>query len=81
MRFLCGRARASTVGLAGRVGAAAKTAHLVDALFDRFLTTAPPGGRIDRLDARGGRATDFKPASTLHHIIGAVDVVVSSVNH
>jgi mannose/cellobiose epimerase-like protein (N-acyl-D-glucosamine 2-epimerase family) len=65
----------------GRAGAAAKAARLVDVLFDRFLTKSPPGGWIDRLDARGEPATDFMPASTLYHVLGAVEEVVTAVGH
>src|SRR5579862_2527519 len=62
----------------GRAGAAVKAARLADALFDRFLTKSPAGGWIDRLDAKGGPATDFMPASTLYHILGAVEELVSA---
>ena len=65
----------------GRAGAPAKAARLADALFDRFLTKSPPGGWIDRLDAKGGPATDFMPASTLYHILGAVEELVSAAPH
>ena len=65
----------------GRAGAAAKAARLVDALFDRFLTKSPPGGWIDRLDARGEPATDFMPASTLYHVLGAVEELLTAVGH
>jgi len=65
----------------GRAGAAAKASRLTDALFDRFLTKSPPGGWIDRLDARGGPATDFMPASTLYHILGAVEELAVAVPH
>ncbi len=65
----------------GRAGAAVKAARLADALFDRFLTKSPAGGWIDRLDAKGGPATDFMPASTLYHILGAVEELVSASPH
>ena len=38
---------------------------------------SPPGGWIDRLDEMGRPATDFMPASTLYHVICAVDVLQS----
>jgi len=58
---------------AGRDRAATKAVHLVEALFDRFLTATPTGGWIDRLDAHGRPSTDFMPASTLYHILGTVE--------
>ncbi|HXX01471.1 MAG TPA: AGE family epimerase/isomerase [Candidatus Acidoferrales bacterium] len=57
----------------GRPGAAGKAASMVDRLHDYFLTKHPPGGWIDRLDEDGRPATDFMPASTLYHILCALD--------
>jgi mannose-6-phosphate isomerase len=60
-------------GRLGRPGAAAKASALADLLFERFLSGAPAGGWIDRLDAAGNPATDFMPASSLYHLLGAID--------
>jgi mannose-6-phosphate isomerase len=57
----------------GRPGAAARAAALADLLFERFLSGAAAGGWIDRLDAAGRPATDFMPASSLYHLLGAID--------
>jgi mannose/cellobiose epimerase-like protein (N-acyl-D-glucosamine 2-epimerase family) len=46
---------------------------LANQLFDQFLTTDPPGSWIDRLDQHGQWATDFMPASTLYHVMCAID--------
>ena len=51
--------------------AQARAAALADRLASRFLT--PEGGWIDRLDAGGRAATDFMPASSLYHLLGAID--------
>lgn len=51
----------------------AKAAALAVLLHDRFLTIDPPGGWRDRLDDGGRCATDFMPASTLYHLLGAID--------
>ncbi len=59
----------------GRDGAAAKVKSLVGLLRDRFLAQPPAGGWIDRLDARGRAAAEFMPASTLYHLVGALDVL------
>lgn len=58
---------------AGRGGGdvLARAAELADRLEARFLT--PRGGWIDRLDARGAATTDFMPASSLYHLLGAID--------
>jgi mannose/cellobiose epimerase-like protein (N-acyl-D-glucosamine 2-epimerase family) len=63
----------------GRKAASAKAARLVGVLFNQFLKAAPPGGWIDRLNERGNPSTDFMPASTLYHILGAVDELERSV--
>lgn len=57
----------------GRAGAAAKVLELSRKALPRFLTTTPAGGWVDRLDAAGQPSTDFMPASTLYHIICAID--------
>jgi mannose-6-phosphate isomerase len=57
----------------GRPGAAAKATALADLLFERFLSGATTGGWMDRLDASGRPATDFMPASSLYHLLGAID--------
>lgn len=57
----------------GRSGAAAKAVALADLLFERFLSGAAAGGWIDRLDAAGNPATDFMPASSFYHLLGAID--------
>ena len=57
----------------GRTGAEDKAAALVGLLRDRFGTQVPAGGWIDRLDEHGNCATDFMPASTLYHLLCALD--------
>ncbi len=57
----------------GREGSAEKATALVDRLHERFLTRDPPGGWIDRLDEGGRPAVDFMPASTLYHVLCALD--------
>jgi mannose-6-phosphate isomerase len=57
----------------GRPDALATAVALADALFERFLAGALPGGWIDRLDAEGRPVGDFMPASSLYHVIGAID--------
>ncbi len=59
----------------GRAGAERRVIGLVDSLFDRYLTAHPSGGWIDRLSGDGQPATDFMPASTLYHLICALDVL------
>lgn len=54
-----------------RPQAEAGAAAAADRLVSRFLT--PQGGWIDRLDASGVAATDFMPASTLYHVMCAID--------
>jgi mannose-6-phosphate isomerase len=58
---------------AGRAGAADRVVSLANVLLERFLTKDPPGGWIDRLDQHGQWATDFMPASTLYHVMCAID--------
>ena len=57
----------------GRLGAAAKAVKLATRSLPRFLTTTPAGGWFDRLDAAGQPSTDFMPASTLYHIVCAIN--------
>lgn len=57
----------------GRPQSAAKATALAHQLRDRFLTARPAGGWIDRLDPTGAPATQFMPASTLYHLMGAID--------
>jgi mannose-6-phosphate isomerase len=67
----------------GRSGSAAKAATLAALLHDRFLTPDPAGawpaggwpagGWVDKLDADGGCLSKFMPASTLYHLVGAID--------
>jgi len=63
----------SVEGRLGRPGCADKAAVLVDLLHQHFLSGAVPGGWIDRLDEQGRATTDFMPASSLYHLLGAVD--------
>jgi len=58
---------------AGRERAAARALALANLLLERFLTREPAGGWIDRLDEQGRSATDFMPASTLYHVMCAID--------
>jgi mannose-6-phosphate isomerase len=58
---------------AGRAQAEGRAVALVDLLLERFLTREPAGGWIDRLDEHGRAATDFMPASTLYHVMCAID--------
>ena len=61
----------------GRPGAADKAKSIARLMLDRFFASSPPGGWVDRLDEMGRPATDFMPASTLYHVICAVDVLQS----
>jgi mannose-6-phosphate isomerase len=58
---------------AGREGASERAVVLANILLGRFLTPEPAGGWIDRLDEDGRPATDVMPASTLYHIMCAID--------
>jgi len=60
---------------AGRPQAGGRVATLTNILLERFLTREPAGGWIDRLDRHGKPATDFMPASTLYHLMCAIDVL------
>lgn len=59
--------------VAGRAGAAAKAAEVAALLYERFLSSALPGGWMDRLDASGKPAAGNMPASTLYHVLCAID--------
>jgi len=58
---------------AGRAEAAERALALANMLGERFFTKQPPGGWIDRLDRHGRPVTDFMPASTLYHVLCAID--------
>lgn len=64
-------------GERGKDGAEVRAGVLTELLLERFLRTATPGGWVDRLDVDGNCATDFMPASTLYHIMGALDAWAS----
>lgn len=57
----------------GRTQGEGRAAALAVVLRDRFLTVDPPGGWLDRLDDNGRCVNEFMPASTLYHLLGAVD--------
>ena len=57
----------------GRAGSAAKAATLTTLLRERFLLSDPAGGWVDRLDGKGRCASEFMPASTLYHLVGALE--------
>lgn len=59
----------------GRPGAGAKAVALAGLLRDHFLPTDPAGGWFDRLDVKGGCISEFMPASTLYHLVGAIDEI------
>jgi mannose-6-phosphate isomerase len=58
---------------AGRAGAAAKAAEVARLLDERFFAVAPAGGWMDRLDAEGKPTAKNIPASTLYHVLCAID--------
>ena len=58
----------------GRPGAGAQAATVAQLLLDRFLKAAHPGGWMDRLDSAGRPSADTMPASTLYHVLGAIEV-------
>mgnify|MGYP003347412068 CR=1 FL=1 len=62
----------------GRPGAERRAVALIQLLFARFLTATAAGGWIDRRDQGGAPATDFMPASTLYHVICALDVLLTT---
>jgi mannose-6-phosphate isomerase len=57
----------------GRTQGEGRAAALAVVLRDRFLTGDPRGGWLDRLDDRGRCVDGFMPASTLYHLLGAID--------
>lgn len=57
----------------GRARAEARAATLADLLRARFLNCESVGGWHDRVDRHGKCLSEFMPASTLYHLIGAVD--------
>jgi mannose/cellobiose epimerase-like protein (N-acyl-D-glucosamine 2-epimerase family) len=61
-----------------RAGSVEKAASLAVLLRDRFLD--PAGGWVDRLDAEGACASTYMPASTLYHLIGAIDELSFSLD-
>ena len=63
-------------GARGRSGFLDKAAALTGLLARRFLEPALQGAWIDRLDADGRPIGDFVPASSLYHLMGAVDDLV-----
>jgi mannose-6-phosphate isomerase len=65
----------------GRLEGEGKAAALAVVLRDRFLTLETAGGWLDRLDHEGRCMNDFMPASTLYHLIGAIDELSRFVGH
>jgi mannose-6-phosphate isomerase len=63
----------------GRRHAAAKASALAGVLHERFLTADPAGGWFDKLDAHGACISKFMPASTLYHLMGAIDELTQSI--
>lgn len=57
----------------GRTQGEGRAAALAALLSDRFLTLDPPGGWLDRLDDKGRCVSEYMPASTLYHLLGAID--------
>ena len=64
----------------GRAQAAEKAETLAALLRDRFLTVDPAGGWRDRLDHNGLCVNEFMPASTLYHLLGAIDELNGSAD-
>jgi mannose/cellobiose epimerase-like protein (N-acyl-D-glucosamine 2-epimerase family) len=67
-------------GARGRPGCLDKATVLAGLLSRRFLAPALPGAWIDRLDADGRPIGDYVPASSLYHLMGAVDELVQFAN-
>ena len=65
----------------GRAGSEKKATALVGVLRERFLTSNPAGGWIDRLDGNGVCMSQFMPASTLYHLVCAMDELGQFVAH
>jgi mannose-6-phosphate isomerase len=58
---------------AGRPAAAGKAATLAAGMGERFLTSQ--GGWKDRLDRTGMPIDRWMPASSLYHVVGAIDAL------
>ena len=59
--------------LRGRAGARERAIAQTEALHSRFLGQAPRGGWVDRLGQDRSLLVDFMPATSLYHLVGAVD--------
>ena len=57
----------------GRPQSEDKAASLAVLLRDRFLASEAAGGWHDRLDHNGMCLSEFMPASTLYHVVSAID--------
>lgn len=57
----------------GRTQGEGRAAALALVLRERFLTVDPAGGWLDRLDDEGRGVNEYMPASTLYHLLGAID--------
>ena len=57
----------------GRAGAQGRVAALTALLRSRFLAGPTAGGWLDSLDDMGRCANEYMPASTLYHLLGAID--------
>ncbi len=57
----------------GRPQSEDKAASLAVLLRDRFLVSEAAGGWHDRLDHNGVCLSEFMPASTLYHVVSAID--------
>lgn len=57
----------------GRAGAEQRIVDLVGSLRERYFVGVASGGWMDRLDKGALPATDFMPASTLYHVLCALD--------
>ncbi len=64
----------------GRPRSEGKAASLAILLRDHFLTSDPPGGWHDRLDRNGACLSKFMPASTLYHVVCAIDEISQFVS-
>ncbi len=66
-------AKAVCTPVGATVGAPSPELFL-DGLMGRFLAPALPGSWIDQLDADGNAVSAFAPASSLYHLVCALDV-------
>ena len=57
----------------GRAGAQGKVAALTALLRRQFLVGPTAGGWLDSLDDKGRCVNEYMPASTLYHLLGAID--------